>query len=79
VDDKQFTNGIIWFVTGLLLTGVSSFLGHFALFGGSTDLAQGFFDGLSVVACGAAIVRLVRSRRQAWPPGEKRIRWPARA
>jgi hypothetical protein len=65
VEDKQFTNGMLWFVMALLLSGVSSFLGHFALFGSSTNLAQGFFDGLSVVACGAAIILLVRSRRQA--------------
>jgi len=65
MDEKRFTDGMLWFVTALLLSGVSSFLSHFALFGGSTDLAQGFFDGLSVVACGAAIVLLVRSRRRA--------------
>lgn len=52
---------MICFVTALLLSGLSSFLGHFALFGDSTSLAQGFFDGLSVVACGAAIELLVRS------------------
>jgi hypothetical protein len=65
MDDKRFTDGMLWFITALLLSGVSSFLGHFALLGGSTNLAQGFFDGLSVVACGAAIVLLVRSRRRA--------------
>jgi hypothetical protein len=62
--DIQFTHGMLAFVTALLLSGVSSFLGHFALFGDATNLAQGFFDGLSVVACGAAIVLLVRSRRR---------------
>lgn len=61
--NRQFTSGMLWFVTALLLSGVSSFLGHFAVFGSSTNLAQGFFDGLSVVACGAAIALLIRSRR----------------
>jgi hypothetical protein len=65
MDNKQFTNGMLCFVTALLLSGLSSFLGHFALLGGSTNLAQGFLDGLSVVACGAAIVLLVRSRHRA--------------
>jgi hypothetical protein len=64
MDNEQFTNGMLLFVTALLLSGVSSFLGHFAIFGGSTNMAQGFFDGLCVVACGAAIVLLVRSRRR---------------
>jgi hypothetical protein len=63
MNNKQFTNGMICFVTALLLSGLSSFLGHFALFGDVTSLAQGFFDGLCVVACGAAIVLLVRSRQ----------------
>jgi hypothetical protein len=62
--NKPFYDGMLLFVTGLLLSGVSSFLEHFAIFGTSTDFAQGFFDGLSVVACCAAIVLLVRSRRQ---------------
>ena len=65
MDDGQFANGMLWFVTALLLSGVSSLLGHFALLGNATNLAQGFFAGLSVVACGAAIVLLVRSRRRA--------------
>jgi hypothetical protein len=65
MDDNRFTNGMLWFVTALLLSGTSSLLGHFSLLGSSTNLAQGFFDGLSVVACGAAIVLLVRSRRRA--------------
>jgi hypothetical protein len=64
MDNGQFTNGMLLFVTALLLSGVSSFLGHFAIFGGATNMAQGFFDGLCVVACGAAIVLLVRSRRR---------------
>ncbi|MCL7455094.1 MAG: hypothetical protein M8467_18815, partial [Anaerolineae bacterium] len=59
------TNGMLCFVTALLLSGVSSFLGHFALLSDATSLGQGFFDGLSVVACAAAIVLLVRSRRRA--------------
>jgi hypothetical protein len=62
MDNKQFTNGMLWFVTALLLSGLSSFVGHLTIFGGSTNLVQGFFDGLSVVACGAAIVLLIRSR-----------------
>ncbi len=65
MDNKLFVNGMIWLVTALLLSGVSSFLEHFTVFGDATNLAQGFFDGLSVVACGAAIVLLVRSRRRA--------------
>jgi len=65
MENKQFTNGIIWFVTALLLTGVSSLLGRFDLLGDATNLAQGFFDGLSVVACGAAIFLLARSRLRA--------------
>jgi hypothetical protein len=65
MDRKQFTDGMLLFVAALLLSGVSSLLGHFAIFGSSTNLAQGFFDGLSVVACCAAIVLLVRSRRRA--------------
>jgi hypothetical protein len=65
MDDKRFTNGMLWFVTSLLLAGVSSFAGHFALLGDATNLAQGFCDGLSVVVCGAAIVLLVRSRQPA--------------
>ncbi|UCC62448.1 MAG: hypothetical protein JSV36_17025 [Anaerolineae bacterium] len=65
MDNKPFTNGIVLFVVALLLSSVSSFLGHFSIFGNSTNLAQGFFDGLSVVACCAAIVLLVRSRQRA--------------
>ena len=65
MEDKQFTKGMLWFVTALLLSSMSSFVGHLAIFSGSTNMAQGFFDGLSVVACGAAIVLLVRSRRPA--------------
>jgi hypothetical protein len=65
MDDKRFTSGMLWFVTALLLSGVSSFLGHYALLGDATNLAQGFFDGLSVVACAVAIVLLVRSRQPA--------------
>ena len=61
--NKPFTDGMLLFVTALLLSGVSSFLEHFAILGTSTNFAQGFFDGLSVVACGAAIVLLIRSRR----------------
>lgn len=61
--NKSFTDGMLLFVTALLLSGVSSFLEHFAILGTSTNFAQGFFDGLSVVACGAAIVLLIRSRR----------------
>jgi hypothetical protein len=64
MDEKQFTDGMLLFAVALLLSGASSFVGHFAIFGSSTSLAQGFFDGLSVVACAAAIVLLVRSRRQ---------------
>lgn len=64
MENTKFTNGIIWFVTALFLSGVSSFLGHFALFGDATNVAQGFFDGLSVVACVAAIVLLARSRQR---------------
>ncbi|MFN2169677.1 MAG: hypothetical protein ACK2U9_25880 [Anaerolineae bacterium] len=65
MEDRRFTNGVIWFVTALLLTGVSSFLGRFELLGDATNLAQGFFDGLSVVACVAAIFLLARSRQRA--------------
>ncbi len=63
--NTQFTNGMVCFVTALLLSGVSSCLGPFTLLGDGTNLAQGFFDGLSVVACIAAIVLLVRSQRRA--------------
>lgn len=65
MDNKLFTSGMICLVTALLLSGVSSFLGRFSIFGDSTNLAQGFFDGLSVIACGAALVLLVRSRQRA--------------
>lgn len=64
MEDRRFTNGMLWFVTALLFGGLSSFLGHVGLLGEATNLAQGFLDGLSVVACGAAIVLLVRSRRR---------------
>jgi len=64
MNNRQFTDGMLLFVTALLLSGTSSFLGHVAFLGDATNLAQGFFDGLSIVACGAAIVLLVRSRRQ---------------
>lgn len=64
MDNKQFTDGMLLFVTALLLSGMSSFLGHVAFLGDATNLAQGFVGGLSIVACGAAIVLLVRSRRQ---------------
>jgi hypothetical protein len=62
--DDKFRNGMLCFVTALLLSGVSSFVGHFAILGSSTSPAQGFFDGLSVVACGAAIVLFFRGRRR---------------
>lgn len=65
MNTRFFTSGMIVLGTALLLSGVSSFLGHLAVFGDSTDLAQGFADGLSVVAYGAAIVLLVRSRQRA--------------
>jgi hypothetical protein len=65
MNDRLFTNGMLWFVTALLLSGVSSFVGHFTLLGEATNLGQGFCDGLSVVACGAAIVLMIRSRRPA--------------
>ncbi|MBN1138000.1 MAG: hypothetical protein JXM73_15530 [Anaerolineae bacterium] len=64
MEDRQFTNGIVVFVTALGLSALSSFVGHLALFGDATNFAQGFLDGLSVVACGAAIVLLARSRRR---------------
>jgi hypothetical protein len=64
MDDIQYTNGILCFVTTLLLSGVSSFLEYSALLGAATNLAQGLLDGLSVVAGGATIVLLVRSQRQ---------------
>lgn len=48
----------------LLLSAIPSFLGHLALFGDSTAFAQGLVDGLSSVACVAAIVLLVRNGQQ---------------
>lgn len=65
MNDKQFTDVMLWFVAALFLSGASSFLGHFALFGDATNVAQGFFDGLSLVVCVAAIVFLARSRQRA--------------
>jgi hypothetical protein len=65
MNNKLFVNGMIWLGTALLLLAASSFVGHFAVFDDATNLVQGFFDGLSVVACGAAIVLLVRSRQRA--------------
>ena len=65
MEDKQFTTGMLWFVVALLLSSLSSFVGHLSIFSSATNMAQGFFDGLSVVACGAAIVLLVHSRQQA--------------
>jgi hypothetical protein len=63
--ENHLTNGILWFVTALLLSSMSSFLGRLDLLGSATNLAQGFLDGLSVVACGAPIALLVRSRQRA--------------
>lgn len=65
--DKTFITGLIVLGAGLLASSVSSFPDHFALLGTATDFASGFFDGLPVVALGAAIFILVRSRvTQEW-------------
>lgn len=61
--NKDFINGMLFLVAGLLISSISSFLEHFAILGTSTDLARGFFDGLSVVVYGAAILILIRSRK----------------
>jgi len=44
---------------------VPAFLEHLSFLGSKANFASGFFDGSSVVAFGAAIFLLVRSRRAA--------------
>jgi hypothetical protein len=61
----KFTKGMLWFVISLLLSGISSFFGRFAILGSLTNSGRGFLDGLCVVACGVSIGLLVRSRRRA--------------
>ena len=60
--NRPFVNGLAVLGAGLLASSVSSFLETFPIFGNAPDSARGFFDGLSVVAFGVAIVILVRSR-----------------
>jgi hypothetical protein len=61
--NKVFMNGMLCLGAGLLASSISSFLGHFPVFGASTGFTQGFFDGLSVIAYGAAVLILIRSRK----------------
>jgi hypothetical protein len=63
MDDSRFASGMIWFFAALLLSSVSSLLGYLPLFGNITSLVEGFCDGLSVIAYGAAVLLLVRSCR----------------
>jgi hypothetical protein len=60
--NQAFVNGFVVLCAGLLASSVSSFLETFNILGTATDLVRGFFDGLSVVAFGVAIVILARSR-----------------
>jgi hypothetical protein len=62
VNNRTFVNGLAVLGAGLLASSVSSFLETFTILGNATDSVRGFFDGLSVVAFGVAIVILVRSR-----------------
>jgi hypothetical protein len=64
MDDSRFASGMAWFFAALLLSSVSSLLEYLPLFGSATSFVEGFCDGLSVIAYGAAVFLLVRSCRQ---------------
>ncbi len=59
---KAAVDGYIWFALGLLCSSIVSLLDHFAGVGRLANFARGVFDGLSVVAFGAAIFVLVSQR-----------------
>jgi hypothetical protein len=63
MSNRTYLNGLVFLGAGLLASGVSSFLAHFAVFGIATDFIRGLFDGLSVVTFCVAIFLHVRSRR----------------
>jgi hypothetical protein len=63
MDNRAFINGLIVLVAGFFSSSIASFLEHFAILGPATNFVMGFFDGLSVVAFGAAIFVLLRGRR----------------
>ena len=61
MNNKNFINGLAILAAGLFASSISSILEHFSLLGNATDLARGFFDGISAVVFIVAIFVLVRS------------------
>jgi len=59
---RAFANGYVWFALGLLCSSIVSLLDHFAGVGRMANFARGLFDGLSIVAFGAAIFVLIAER-----------------
>jgi len=59
----NFTNGLAILAAGLFASSISSLLEHFVILGNATELARGFFDGLSAVAFVVAIFVLARKER----------------
>lgn len=62
MSNKTLVNGLVIMAIGFLASSLSSFIGHFTLFGTATDFVSGFFDGLAVGLFGVAIFILLRSR-----------------
>lgn len=62
MSNNSIRNGLVVLMLGLLASSIASFLGDFMLLGSATNLAQGFFDGLAVVAFVVAIAVLVQGR-----------------
>ena len=60
---RRLAQGLAVLIAGLLASGLSSFFGHFAVLRAATEFMRGALDGLAVVAFGAAIFVLARSRR----------------
>lgn len=62
--NRTLADGHVWFALGLLFSGISSLLDRFAGVVSVGEFMPGFFDGLAVIAFGAAVFFMMSRVRQ---------------